>query len=416
MSWRDQYQTGSFRGVPFRTVSHSHDFGRRVQVHEYPGRDLPYPEDLGRKARAYSIDCILLGDNYFTDRDRFREALEQKGPGVLIHPYLGRMQVQVQECSLSESTEEGGKATFRVQFVEASGAPAPDVVPDSSAKLASAAESAHAAAESEFADNFRIDKLPDFVVESAREIIGDAFDTLTDALSTLKTLPSELYGYVRQVQSLQSGLTAAMLAPAGFAGSMVGLVSGVGGLVSDPLETLSVYRRLWTFGETKAYRTPPTTTAARRQQKTNQAQLVAMVERSAVISAAQAIAEATPYTYTGLRPTGQAPGATGFASYQEAVAARDEITGQIDRQVETADDVLYPALRDLYAAVVTHVGALRPQLACGSVYTSRATLPALALAHRIYGDANREADLCARNHVRHPGFVPGGVPLEILIR
>jgi prophage DNA circulation protein len=141
-----------------------------------------------------------------------------------------------------------------------------------------------------------------------------------------------------------------------------------------------------------------------------------MVERSAVISAAQAIAEATPYTYTGLRPTGQAPGATGFASYQEAVAARDEITGQIDRQVETADDVLYPALRDLYAAVVTHVGALRPQLACGSVYTSRATLPALALAHRIYGDANREADLCARNHVRHPGFVPGGVPLEILIR
>jgi prophage DNA circulation protein len=46
------------------------------------------------------------------------------------------------------------------------------------------------------------------------------------------------------------------------------------------------------------------------------------------------------------------------------------------------------------------------------------TQPALVLAQRLYGDPAsveaRAAEIVARNKVRHPGFVPGGVALQVL--
>jgi len=41
-------------------------------------------------------------------------------------------------------------------------------------------------------------------------------------------------------------------------------------------------------------------------------------------------------------------------------------------------------------------------------------MPAIVLAYRLYGDAERADEIVARNRVRHPGFVPGGQPLEVL--
>ena len=51
-SWREDLRPASFRGVPF-LVDESHVvIGRRVVLHEYPLRDKPYAEDLG-KNREY---------------------------------------------------------------------------------------------------------------------------------------------------------------------------------------------------------------------------------------------------------------------------------------------------------------------------------------------------------------------------
>ena len=41
--------------------------------------------------------------------------------------------------------------------------------------------------------------------------------------------------------------------------------------------------------------------------------------------------------------------------------------------------------------------------------------PALVLAYDYYEDASREADIVARNGIRHPGFVPVE-PLRVITR
>lgn len=52
MTWKYRLQDASFRGVPFKVEEESAGTGRRVETHEYPNRDKPYTEDLGKSLSA----------------------------------------------------------------------------------------------------------------------------------------------------------------------------------------------------------------------------------------------------------------------------------------------------------------------------------------------------------------------------
>jgi prophage DNA circulation protein len=52
--WRDMLmQQASFRGVVFHVETGARLSGRRTVVHEYPKRNDPYAEDMGRAARRF---------------------------------------------------------------------------------------------------------------------------------------------------------------------------------------------------------------------------------------------------------------------------------------------------------------------------------------------------------------------------
>ncbi|QEL49867.1 DNA circularization N-terminal domain-containing protein [Enterobacter sp. LU1] len=88
-SWLFKLQPASFRGVPFKVSGDEGTFGRRATTHEYPLRDVPFTQDMGRKARRYSVSAYLVGNDYMSQRDRLLTALEQGGSATLIHPYYG---------------------------------------------------------------------------------------------------------------------------------------------------------------------------------------------------------------------------------------------------------------------------------------------------------------------------------------
>jgi prophage DNA circulation protein len=117
--WRDRYQQASFRGAIFYTEQDSRVSGRRVALHEYPHRDTPYAEDLGRRAVRHPITGYLIGPNYLGPRDELINAVEAEGPGMLIHPLLPQMQVICEAYTVHENREAGGKCVFEMMFVEA---------------------------------------------------------------------------------------------------------------------------------------------------------------------------------------------------------------------------------------------------------------------------------------------------------
>uniref|UniRef100_UPI002032A221 DNA circularization N-terminal domain-containing protein n=1 Tax=Escherichia coli TaxID=562 RepID=UPI002032A221 len=111
--WRDRLQDASFRGVPFKVEEESAGTGRRVETHEYPNRDKPYTEDLGKVTFRPSITAYVVGDDCFDQRDRLIEALNKPGPGTLVHPTYGELKVCVDgEVRVSTSKSEGRIVRF----------------------------------------------------------------------------------------------------------------------------------------------------------------------------------------------------------------------------------------------------------------------------------------------------------------
>jgi prophage DNA circulation protein len=123
--WRDSLVMASFRSVEFHVEMGSMSSGRRTVVFEYPKRDLPYSEDMGRSARRWQFTAyLLLGDkgiknNLMRQRDDLIIALEKELAGLLIHPDLGQEYVMCERYTYSEQRERGGYMAFDLQFVEA---------------------------------------------------------------------------------------------------------------------------------------------------------------------------------------------------------------------------------------------------------------------------------------------------------
>ncbi len=88
-------------------------------LHEFPKRDVPYAEDMGRMARRFPVNGYVIGPDYKFERDALIGALEVEGAGLLILPTLGQQFVQVREYTVRETRQAGGMCEVEMQFVEA---------------------------------------------------------------------------------------------------------------------------------------------------------------------------------------------------------------------------------------------------------------------------------------------------------
>lgn len=395
MAWRDEWQTASFRGVEFRFRSAGASLGRRNVIHKYPQRDDVYPEDMGRKAREYTIEAFVIGDNYMAWRDRLEAACEQAGPGELVHPTRGRKMVVIQDCRANETIDAGGMASYSLAFIEAGANINPSVRVDTPSVIDAAGDNAIIAINEDFGDGFSVEDLPDFVELDAGAIIEGALgDVLTAAKGMLPDM-DVLPDFTRQAAAVLGKLTGLMRLPTDLAGTLTGQISGLRGLGTSPLNAFKALARLFDFDSDSS--SVARTTPSRIQQSNNRTAIQALVRRAALVEAAKASARIE------------------YASRNEAIAARDELAERLEAEAETAPDTVYFALTDLRVAIVKDISARSANMASLTSYTPNATLPAIVLAYQLYEDPERAEEIIARNQVRHPGFVPGGQQLEVLV-
>ena len=396
MSWRDRYQKASFRGVEFGVRRSDAQVGRRTALHEYPQRDEPWPEDMGRAARRFTVEGLVVGTDYDQVRDRLIEALEMKGPGLLIHPFFGRRTVSLAgPVRISEApSDQGGMATFSLDFVEAGGQAQPGARADTAGALGAAAAEVKALARADFAKRFVAAGQPDFVRASAAQGVRDAMAALQNARRGLLADAAILSDFNAELRNVTGQAATLMNTPALLAGRVQDAVSGMRGVAALPAGALAALRQLFGFRLSAA----PGATPARVQDSANRAAIASLVASSALAEAVDVVA--------GLD----------FDSYDQAVSLRDELGDHLDALALTADESAYPPAVALRAALVRDISARGTNLARVTRITPRATLPALVLAHMLFGDASRDGELVARNPltVRHPGFVPGGVAIEYL--
>ena len=285
--WRLQLQPASFRGVPFFVRSSERPVGRRTVLFEYPQRDEPFTEDLGRKAREFTLEAIIIGPDYFKARDALEAALEMRGPGTLVHPYRGSMEVSLlQPARISESSDEGGMARFNMTFVEGGQNIQPSTRVDTRTKVDQAANNAGSAISEDFSKAFSVDNVPDFVEASALDIANDITKAMNDVRAGIIPDLTIIAEYSAAAYGVANSLGALIRSPADFAFNLLSLVQGLGGLARSPLASLDALKQLFNYGDD--LKPVPTTTVVRRAQAANQTALVSFVRQAAVVEAARA--------------------------------------------------------------------------------------------------------------------------------
>ena len=111
-------------------------------LHEYPKRDTPYAEDMGRAATHYQVTGYLVGPNYDQTKRALMAALDSSAGATLMDPYLAMPTTCICErYSVTETRERGGYCVFEMAFVEIGSAGNTLVAPDTGSAVDSAAQS-----------------------------------------------------------------------------------------------------------------------------------------------------------------------------------------------------------------------------------------------------------------------------------
>lgn len=452
-------QTGSFRGVAFECALQARDeTGRRLAIHRYPQRDEAFAEDLGRKNEPFEIEAVVTGPNWLDDAKKLYEACSQKGPGELVHPWLGLMRVVCVSAKRSFNARERGAAKFALQFFEAADNVYPAAVQDTGLAVREAADAAIEPARIEYASAVSTrgqsivrERLRDRVADmrqSATRVFADSRNSLSldgaldgdaldigrdvlgasdDALGFAEgTLRSARIGGGANSRSSLSGLSSLLLGdyadlvdrPTQLANRTASIARLLGYSKTDPAAGARSLRG-WNepyAGQRASWTTAPRTvgqaqsvsgaTPTRSQAARNERALAELVDRAALAAEARRVPEYE------------------FASREDALAYRDDLNARLmaaaRRAADLGDDGSAAALVALRNAVARDLNARAGDLSRVANIRPASTQPSLRLAWQLYGDdpdtvLDRASEIAARNGVRHPGFVPGGHDIEVLL-
>ena len=376
VDWRDQIRPASWRGIRFFVQSSSIKAGRRTARHEYPLRNDPAVEDLGRATREFRLDGFVVGDDYMLERDRILESVEKPGSGVLVHPYFGRLSAVCEACEISETMDEGRAAAVRFVFVESGSLKFPTARPLGRGMVTGAAANLKKSASDDFLDRFN-SLLGD--LDDAVEAVAVVLDVMIEALNTPGAIASGVFGTLQKIDSLAADAATLLTTPDQFVTSVKNIVEGLGDFYM---------LRGFVTGATVADSTHGATPYDIQTNENHKA-IERLFKRFALAELGLAVSDLS------------------FASFDEAENTRDELSQLVAVEESTADGLVYGDLVDLRTGIYEVITTQNADLARLESIEVTEPIPACVLAYELYDDPTRDAEIADRNKILDPLFSAG---------
>lgn len=398
MTWLTRRQSPSFRGVPFYVETLEGSGGRRLVAHEFPGRDGTYSEDQGKQAREFGFDAFLVGEDYDVQLARLERALETAGPGLLVHPRFGRVQVVCLGWRVRETDRDGGTATVSVRFRQDQPAASPLSVVDPSATAATVADEVSAQTLEGFLGSLKLVQVAGFV----RSAVDQGFDVVLDSLLKVGVVRSlgagtNFAGKLAQLEgilgSALGGLGGGSSNPSGASAAVGEVLEELPAAFDSDTDALEALKEL-------AQAEPPALGGSSAQSLDAKANAQAPVDLLRVLALAKALEVAA---------------GAAWATEAEAQEWRRCLAELIDALLPSAPDAEFERLRQLRAALVASVPPRLRRLPQVARFTPTATVPAAVVQYELAGDVLEVDDLVSRNGLPNPLFAVGGQPLDYLV-
>lgn len=431
MSWIDQLQPASFRGVPFHVHSIDVQAGDNVVLREYPFQDLPTVFRMGEAAEEIKFSAYVIGNDYIERREALREVLS--GDGVLVHPTAGSMRVFVAgRYAISEApTEQGGMARLELTFIRAEARRYPVGVQNAQCTAADAAKQAKEAAQDTFAKDFNLKKVSGWVADLAGNQlfaeINRVWNAIGPIVGSVSAFKSDLIGRYQMLVSNFSALLSQPLQLAQDIQALFSLPSQLESIAVSEFQTAfkGLFKRnsmavseyevsimpsdgdgLVMFG---AANVPVVSVDSPAQ--ADKERLVAAIDQFIGTTAVAAYVQASTLIE--------------ITNYDEGMEMRQAVHEQCTSLLVQASE--QPAPADLPAIAwhdtvsALHIAALKDlqertrDLVRMTTYTPQAWQPVWVISHVLYGTTSRADEILALNpHIRHPLLVAPGVPLRVM--
>lgn len=416
LGWKSRIRPASFRGVEFGVTADDKEAGRSTVVHQFPQRDLPYVEDMGAAPSRFAVQAFVLGADFIDRRDKLEQALQQPGPGTLVHPWYGELQVaQDGPYKVRHSAEDGGMSVFAITFVK-SGDPAnPSATVNSSRRAGVLGNAAGAQACSAFDQTFA-------VAGQGAWVVTQSFALVTDAMQTVQQV---MGGDMRAITSL---LGAATGYDFGALGSMgMAIWAAMRSLPLPDADSADTSARWCEVAQRDVYVASPLHAGQGRQTIIANGNAVnVLITRLAAVEAGSSAAVAVPKNQASAASLRDgltdAVDAALDATYEHDLTTSPVTTSPgataigataIGSSLAAADDAFAVTLADMRAhalAAVSQKAFAAPQILTVNTVMCQ---PWLALCWRHTGGISHESDMVARNGLSQPLFTPAG-PLEVL--
>lgn len=445
--YASKLRKASYNGVPFAVLSESGVFGRNVVVHTYPKKETrPWIEDNGLKTNVLQVTGFLVensliygGGDVTTQKINLLNAIRggsvnnTKPPGIgkLVHPTWGEIKANCTEAEIGTSWDRGRVVELRLTFILGGDRLYPSAASATKDAVSSAASGLSAASLLSFVSR-TLDaiKAGAAVIKTAVSVAVGFYQAVNglihsvrrffNSISTLSGNFGRLFGggnsgysgsngkapktatvasllaqdtqNVAKVAAAGAALSAAAVNagtnPSGFSAAAQSLMTATANTAASPADAIRLLTPLARFTPPAVAPGSPIATA----QGVMSGAAGDMLRRAAISQVAVSSTDYQP------------------ASADDAIAVRNTVAEIIDAEIQVAadqgEDDVYASLRTLRQAVVDDFNGRGQGLAAIATFEFNGSIPALALANRIYRDIGREAELVTQANPVHPAFCP----------
>ena len=396
--WKEKLRKSSFRGVEFYVETSEIDGGRRIAKHEFPQKDIPFIEDLGKKAKSFPIEAYVIGIDYMDKRDSLIDVLDQEGSGLLVHPYYGELTLQVGDWKVKETKNEGGIAIFSITFEQTGEIKYPVTSSNNIAELNSKADALDESTAQNMNKKYKTNILSSY--KKAINCIKDTVKSLKNLLSPIASLVNMAEQVSKDLNDIQAEAMSLARSPLTLVYNLQNAIKSIQNIpeyAKDIMKSYSALNKVFSeyFSETKE----PTTKAEILDKANNQSmkQLLCLT-----------IAGAMARTAAEMK----------FTTYVEAEETKELIGEIIDNIIsETDDDDVYNNAVDLKIALPKVLPPEDQDLKNIVLYQVKNTIPSIVLAYDIYGNLESEQDILDRNKeiIKNPATIIGGNDIQVII-
>lgn len=407
----------SFRGVPFHVTKVDLKVGRRTVVHEYPQRDKPYVEDIGRATRRLTFTAFVVGDDYIQQAEKLIGAIETEGPGTLIHPHLGEMKCCLEQASTITFTDSSRTASVVLTAIESGELEFPKSGTDAVSKVLESADALEKSAIQQFCDSLDLSSVSEWVDAA---LSGDLLDKL-GIISNADI--ATIFDKVDEISTLASkGLSLISGGPKAFAIRLVGALglsrfassARAWSRVAKQLKNLTKHDKLreGTKALARAKADSTVLSSTQRAVLQNRAAVETLIRQTLIAQMVGVSAVVGTKTDQAMAveddvQTSESLKATVSKSYDDIVQLRQDLLETLDEELlMTTSDDSYLELEKARVAVFEALTDRADDSSRLVVVVPGDVLPALVHAYDYYDDASRDQEIAIRNGVEHEGFCP----------